>query len=237
MLRMSHAFQYIRCDKNWQSRRYTMNKLIFALTISFFAVAMADATEQDTVNRCATIVTQFQQMPEKAIPRDVLRKAKGLAIMSVVKAGFIFSAKGGQGVVIARTARGWSGPSFIATGGGGWGLQAGAQVTDFVIVLNTDAAVEAFSRGGNVTIGVDLSASAGPVGRTASGAVLPTAAVYTYSRSKGLFVGVSLEGAVIGTQRQSNFNYYGGPVRADSILTGVAKPPPGAAVLRRALAR
>src|ERR1044071_6460663 len=155
-----------------------MKRLVFVLTISLFAVAMVDATEQDTVNRCAAIITQFQQMPEKAIPRDVLRKAKGLAIMSVVKAGFIFSAKGGQGVVIARTRHGWSGPSFIATGGGGWGLQAGAQVTDFVIVLNTDAAVKAFSRGGNVTIGVDLSAAAGPVGRTAAGAVMPTAAVY-----------------------------------------------------------
>ena len=212
-----------------------MTKLFFVLATLCLAVAMADATEQDTVTRCATIISEFQQMPEKAIPRDVLRGAKGLAILSVVKAGFIFSAKGGQGVVIARTPHGWSGPSFIATGGGGWGLQVGAQVTDFVIVLNTDAAVQAFSRGGNVTLGVDLSAAAGPVGRTASGAVLPTAAVYTYSRSKGLFVGVSLEGAVIGTQRQSNFNYYGKPVRADSILSGVTKPPPGAAALRRAL--
>ena len=212
-----------------------MKELFFVLVMSSLAVAIADATEQDTVNRCAAIISQFQQMPEKAIPRDVFRRAKGLAIMSVIKAGFIFSGKGGQGVMIARTPRGWSGPSFIATGGGGWGLQAGAEVTDFVIVLNSDAAVQAFSRGGNVTIGVDLSAAAGPVGRTAAGAVMPTAAVYTYSRSKGLFVGVSLEGAVIGTQRQSNFNYYERLVRADSILTGVIKPPPGAAALRRAL--
>ena len=212
-----------------------MKKLFLLLAMSSLAVAVADAAEQDTVNRCAAIISQFQQMPEKAIPRDVLRRAKGLAIMSVVKAGFIFSAKGGQGVVVARTPHGWSGPSFIATGGGGWGLQAGAQITDFVIVLNTDAAVQAFSRGGNVTVGVDLSAAAGPVGRTAAGAVMPTAAVYTYSRSKGLFVGVSLEGAVIGTQRQSNFNYYEKLVRADSILSGVTKPPPGAAALRRVL--
>jgi lipid-binding SYLF domain-containing protein len=212
-----------------------MKKCFSIFTMCCLGVAMAHATEQDTVNRCAAIISQFQQMPEKAIPRDVLRQAKGLAIMSVVKAGFIFSAKGGQGVVVARTPHGWSGPSFIATGGGGWGLQAGAQITDFVIVLNTDAAVRAFSRGGNVTIGVDLSAAAGPVGRTAAGAVMPTAAVYTYSRSKGLFVGVSLEGAVIGTQRQSNFNYYERLVRADSILSGVIKPAPGAAALRRAL--
>jgi len=212
-----------------------MKKLFFVLAMSSLPLAMANAVEQDTVNRCATIIREFQQMPEKAIPRDVLRHAKGLAIMSVVKAGFIFSAKGGQGVVIARTLHGWSGPSFIATGGGGWGLQAGAQVTDFVIVLNNEAALQAFSRGGNVTIGADVSAAAGPVGRTVSGAVTPTAAVYTYSRSKGLFAGVSLEGAVIGTQRQSNFHYYGRPVRADSILSGIIKPPPGAAALRRAL--
>jgi lipid-binding SYLF domain-containing protein len=216
-------------------QKYPMKKLFIVLAMSLLAAAVAHATEQDTVDRCAAIISQFQQMPEKAIPRDVLRNAKGLAIMSVVKAGFIFSAKGGQGVVVARTPRGWSGPSFIATGGGGWGLQAGAQITDFVIVLNNEAAVQAFSRGGNVTIGVDLSAAAGPVGRTAAGAVMPTAAVYTYSRSKGLFVGVSLEGAVIGTQRQSNFNYYERLVRADSILSGLTKPPPGAAPLRRAL--
>ena len=162
-----------------------MKKLFFGLVMLSLALVMADAAEQDTVNRCATIIDQFQQMPEKAIPRDVLRHAKGLAVMSVVKAAFIFSAKGGQGVVVARTPHGWSGPSFIATGGGGWGLQAGAEVTDFVIVLNNDAAVQAFSRGGNVTIGADVSAAAGPVGRTAAGAVMPTAAVYTYSRSKG----------------------------------------------------
>jgi lipid-binding SYLF domain-containing protein len=212
-----------------------MKKLFFILAMLSPALVIADAAEQDTVNRCASIIREFQHLPEKAIPRDVLRHARGLAIMSVVKAGFIFSAKGGQGVVVARTPHGWSGPSFIATGGGGWGLQAGAQVTDFVIVLNSDAAVQAFSRGGNVTIGADVSAAAGPIGRTASGALMPTAAVYTYSRSKGLFLGVSLEGAVIGTQRESNFRYYGRPVRADSILSGTTKPPPGAAPLRRAL--
>ena len=126
-----------------------MKKLFFVLAMSSFAVVMADAAEQDTVNHCAEIIHQFQQMPEQAIPRDVLRHARGLAIMSVVKAGFIFSAKGGQGVAVARTPYAWSGPSFIATGGGGWGLQAGVEVTDFVIVLNNDAAVQAFSRGGN----------------------------------------------------------------------------------------
>ena len=201
------------------------------------ALTKAGAAEQDTVNHCAAIIREFRQIPERAIPRDVLRHARGLAIMSVFKAGFIFSGKGGQGVVVARTRHGWSGPSFIATGGAGWGLQIGAQVTDFVIVLNNDAAVRAFSRGGNVTIGGDVSAAAGPVGRTAEGAVTPAAAVYTYSKSKGLFAGVSLEGAVIGRQRDSNFRYYGRPVRADEILSGITPPPPGAAPLHHALGR
>jgi lipid-binding SYLF domain-containing protein len=214
-----------------------MKKLLSILAVLSLSFVTAGATEQDTVNRCASIIRDFRQMPERGIPRDVLRHSKGLAIMTVVKAGFIFSGKGGQGVVVARIDHGWSGPSFIATGGAGWGLQIGAQVTDFVIVLNNDRAVSAFSRGGNVTIGADLSAAAGPVGRTAAGAIAPTAAVYTYSRSKGLFAGVSLEGAVIGTQRDSNFRYYGRPVRADEILSGLTAPPPGAAPLRRALGR
>src|SRR5438876_10872679 len=212
-----------------------MKKILLFLAILSLALTKAGAAEQDTVNHCAAIIREFRQIPERAIPRDVLGHARGLAIMSVFKAGFIFSGKGGQGVVVTRTRHGWSGPSFIATGGAGWGLQIGAQVTDFVIVLNNDAAVRAFSRGRNVTIGADVSAAAGPVGRTASGAVAPTAAVYTYSRSKGLFAGVSLEGAVIGRQRDSNFRYYGRPVRADEILSGVTAPPPGAAPLRRAL--
>jgi SH3 domain-containing YSC84-like protein 1 len=214
-----------------------MKKLLIILAILSLALVNAGATEQDTVNRCAEIIRDFRQMRERAIPRDVLRHARGLAIMTVFKAGFIFSGKGGQGVVVARTRHGWTGPSFIATGGAGWGLQIGAQVTDFVIVLNNDAATRAFSRGGNVTIGGDVSAAAGPVGRTAEGAVTPVAAVYTYSKSKGLFAGVSLEGAVIGTQRESNFRYYGRPVRADEILSGMTPPPPGAAPLRRALGR
>jgi SH3 domain-containing YSC84-like protein 1 len=214
-----------------------MKDLLFILAILCLSLVKAGATEQDTVNHCAAIIGEFRQMPERAIPRDVLRHARGLAILSVFKAGFIFSGKGGRGVVAARTPHGWSGPSFIATGGAGWGLQAGAQVTDFVIVLNADDAVRAFSRGGNVTIGADVSAAAGPVGRTASGAITPIAAVYTYSKSKGLFAGASLEGAVIGTQRESNFRYYGGPVRADEILSGITPPPPGAAPLRQALGR
>jgi lipid-binding SYLF domain-containing protein len=167
----------------------------------------------------------------------VLRNAKGLAIITVVKAGFIFSGKAGHGVVVARTGHGWSGPSFVATGGAGFGLQAGAQSTDFIFVLNNNDAVRAFSRDGNVTLGVDASVAAGPLGRNAEAAVTPTAAIYTYSRSKGLFAGVSAEGAVIATQKDENGHYYRRPVRAIDILRGRVAPPPGAAHLRAALSR
>ncbi len=161
-------------------------------------------------------------MPEKGIPPRILRNARGLAIISVVKAGLIFSGKAGEGVVVARTGHGWSGPSFIGTGGAGWGPQIGAQVTDFVIVLNNESAVRAFSKGGNVTLGADASVAAGPVGRAAEADVTPRAAIYTYSKTKGLFIGVSLEGAVIGTRKGANEHYYGRPVSAYDICMGVS---------------
>ena len=176
-------------------------------------------------------------MPEKGIPGAILRDAKGLAIITVVKVGFGISGKGGQGIVIARTDEGWSGPSFIGTGGAGWGAQIGAQITDFVFVLNTNRAVRAFSKDGNVTIGADASAAAGPVGRDAHVGVTPTAAIYTYSRSKGLFAGASLEGAVFATQKTANERYYGRPVGALDILSGAVTPPRKARVLNAALGR
>jgi lipid-binding SYLF domain-containing protein len=213
-----------------------MKKLFSLIIISSLAlIASGYADEQETVDHCAGIIRDFRHMQEQRIPRNVLRNAKGLAIMTVVKAGFIFSGKAGHGVVVARTGHGWSGPSFIGTGGAGWGLQIGAQATDFVFVLNNNAAVRAFSRDGNVTLGADASVAAGPVGRTAEGAITPKAAIYTYSRSKGLFAGVSLEGAIIGTQKDENARYYRQPVRAIDILTGRVASPPGAARLRAAL--
>ena len=214
-----------------------MKKLFSILTILSLSFTAASAREQDVVDRSATIVSEFRQMPEKGIPSRILRHARGLAIISVVKAGFIFSGKAGDGVVAARTAHGWSGPSFIGTGGAGWGLQIGAEVTDFVIVLNNDAAVRAFSKGGNVTLGADASVAVGPVGRAAEADVTPKAAVYTYSKSKGLFAGVSLEGAVLGTRKEANARYYGRPVNAGDILHGRIAAPAGAARLRNALGR
>ena len=214
-----------------------MRRFLPILILFCLPLAVATGTEQDTVERSAVTIREFRHMPEKGIPPRILRRAQGLAIISVVKAGFIFSGKAGEGVVVARTGRGWSGPSFIGTGGAGWGPQIGAQVTDFVIVLNSERAVRAFSKGGNVTLGADASVAAGPVGRAAEADVTPRAAIYTYSKSKGLFIGASLEGAVIGTRNGANERYYGHPVNPSDILHGRVPAPAGAANLRAALGR
>ncbi len=213
-----------------------MNKTAFvALACLTLTSLPAFATEQETVNHCAKIIRDFREMPESSIPQSVLRHSKGLAIITVIKAGFVFSGKAGHGVVVARTRHGWSGPSFISQGGAGWGLQIGAEATDFIFVLNTDAAVRAFSKKNNVTLGADASVAAGPVGRDAHAAVTPTAAIYTYSRTKGLFAGAAVEGAVLGTNKKENDRYYGHPVYAAQILRGDTPAPGGAHVLQRAL--
>jgi lipid-binding SYLF domain-containing protein len=192
---------------------------------------------QDEVDQATTIIERFQAVPEKAIPAAVLKDAQGLAIMTVIKAGFVLSGRGGKGVVVARTKNGWSGPSAIGTGGAGFGFQIGAEVTEFVIILNTDAAVQAFSQDANVALGGSLSVAAGPIGRSVEAGVMPVAAVYTYSQSQGLFAGIALEGTVIGVRNDANAAYYGRAVTPEDILSGKIRPPTGADRLRKVLAK
>jgi SH3 domain-containing YSC84-like protein 1 len=210
---------------------------VLACSVVWLGVSPVYASMQGDVDQAATVIERFQAVPEKAIPQAVIKDARGLAIMTVIKAGFGFSGRGGKGVVVARTANGWSGPSAIGTGGAGFGLQIGAQVTEFVMILNTDAAVQAFSRDVNVTLGGDISVAAGPIGRNAEAAITPIAAIYTYSRSQGLFAGVSLEGTVIGTRNDANAEYYGRRVTPEEILSGKVPPPSGATRLVQVLTR
>lgn len=218
-----------------------MKKNLFLFIAVIFAACLAAASAyanyQDDVDQAVTIIQSFQKIPEQAIPTAVLRDARGLAILTVTKAGFIFSGRGGKGIVIARTGKGWSGPSAIGTGGVGFGFQAGAQVSEVVIVLNTPAAVEAFSHGGNFTLGGNLSITAGPVGRDAEAKVGLQSVMYSYSRSQGLFGGLSVEGTVIATRNEDNAAYYGKPVSAVDILSGKVAPPAGARKLQEALKR
>jgi lipid-binding SYLF domain-containing protein len=110
-------------------------------------------------------------------------------------------------------------------------------VTEFVIILNTDAAVQAFSQDANVALGGSLSVAAGPIGRSVEAGVMPVAAVYTYSQSQGLFAGIALEGTVIGVRNDANAAYYGRAVTPEDILSGKIRPPAGADRLRKVLAK
>jgi SH3 domain-containing YSC84-like protein 1 len=197
----------------------------------------AYADLQDDVDQAVSIIERFEEIPEKAIPPTVLRDAKGIAIITVTKAGFIVSGRGGTGVIVARTDKGWSGPSAIGAGGIGVGFQAGVQVSEYVIILNTQEAVNAFLKGSNITLGANLSAAVGPIGRSAEAGVAPQAAIYTYSRSQGIFAGVSLEGTVIATRYEANEQYYGKPVFPADILSGAVPPPEGAKKLVEVLSK
>jgi len=218
-----------------------MTRKIFLISAVVFAswlvAGRVHANYQDDVDQAVAIIESFQKIPEQAIPSAVLRNARGLAIMTVTKAGFVVSGRGGKGIVIARTGKGWSGPSAIGTGGMGFGFQAGAQVSEIVIVLNTPAAVEAFTRDGDVTLGGNLSITAGPIGRDAEARVGLQSVMYSYSRSSGVFGGLSVEGTVVATRNQDNAAYYGKPVQAKDILAGKVPAPKGASKLRQILSK
>jgi lipid-binding SYLF domain-containing protein len=215
-------------------------RITFILTIAFtlcLGTSALQAAVEDDIDRGVSIIERFQEIPETAIPPAVLRDAKGLAILTMTKAGFIVSGRGGPGIVVARTPTGWSGPAAIGTGGLGVGFQAGVQVSEYVIILNTQEAVNAFSKGTNFTLGGNLSAAIGPIGRSAEAGVLPQAAIYTYSRSQGIFAGVSLEGTIIMTRYEANEEYYGKPVYPSEILAGDVKPPASAQKLLDVLSK
>lgn len=158
----------------------------------------------------------------------------------MLKAGFLGSGRIGSGIVVARLSDGsWSAPSAIATAGGGFGGQIGFELTDFVFILNDYAAVRTFSQAASVTLGGNVSIAAGPVGRNAEAAgaasLKGVAGIFAYSKTKGLFAGVSLEGSILIERRDANEKMYGGRITARQVLEGGVRPPPGADPLMRVL--
>ncbi|KAJ7169511.1 hypothetical protein C8R46DRAFT_1089026 [Mycena filopes] len=175
------------------------------------------------------------------IPREVLENARGFAIFTIFKAGFLFSARAGTGIVIAKLADGtWSSPSAIGTAGLGVGGQLGAEMTDFLIVLNSRAAVKSFMASGSLTLGGNMSLAIGPLGRNgeAIGALNTSgkmAAMYSYSKTRGLFGGLSIEGSVIVERQDANVQAYGSKVTSKLLLGGAVPPPPWASALIKTL--
>lgn len=196
----------------------SMNKLWMSVLASMMVLvsfgAVAGPSEDEKLQDVSAVLQDFVNIPENAIPPALLEQAYGIAIIpSVVKVGFILGGRRGTGVVSVRTKNGkWSNPSFISLTGGSIGWQIGASSTDIILIFKSRRSVERIA-GGDFTLGGDASVAAGPVGRSVSAStnIDFSAEVYSYSRSRGLFAGVSLEGAALNTRKQQNAAFYSKP--------------------------
>ncbi|ETI33883.1 hypothetical protein F441_19306 [Phytophthora nicotianae CJ01A1] len=169
---------------------------------------------------------------DKAIPAEMIQNAAGLAFLTVVKAGLIWTGKMGTGVVIARLEDGsWSPPSGIGTAGIGFGAEIGGEIVDFLIVLGSPSAVKTFKKGTQISVGAGLDLAVGPVGRAAGASVNAggggVSGNYTYSHAKGAFAGVGLHGSTFMVRGEMNSQFYGRKVTPYEILSGQVAPPPG----------
>jgi SH3 domain-containing YSC84-like protein 1 len=196
--------------------------------------------ENEIKNATVMIQRMSSQKGEERIPADMLEIAKGVAFLTVVKIGMMFTGKYGTGLVVSRLPDGsWSAPSAITVSGFGWGLQFGGEITDVMLVLATESAVEAFKSRGQMSIGAELGVSAGPYGRAVESDITAgnkgAAHAFSYAHSQGLFIGASLEACVIGQRRDVNRVFYGQRVKAGDLLGGKHPRPRGAEVLYKAL--
>ncbi len=196
--------------------------LLFGLvaTPRVAAAGQARSEEAATVERAEGVVSEIMAIPAKRIPADLLAKSYGVAIVpNVIKIGFIAGVRRGHGVLLVRDKDGdWNLPQFITLTGGSIGWQVGAQATDVILVFKSAKSVDNI-RNGKFTIGVDAAAAAGPVGRNAAAATdaQMQAEVLSYSRSRGLFAGVSLDGSAIEMNAQDGRDFYGDGTRVRAV--------------------
>jgi lipid-binding SYLF domain-containing protein len=215
----------------------TRLKLLAAAALAGLLSATAGAnTAQDArMNDAISVVREFTEIPEQAIPGTLLRNAEAIAVIpGMIKAGFVVGGRWGQGVLLVRQDDGsWSSPGFIKLGGGSLGWQIGVQSTDIILVFKDRRSISNIYTS-KLTLGGDASAAAGPVGRQTSAATdeLFRAEIYSYARSRGLFLGVSLEGSWLGMDHAANEAYYGSGIAAEQILSnGISSAPLNAARL------
>ena len=193
----------------------------------------------DRINNSAGVFHEIMSTPDKGIPEELLESAKCIAIIPAEKK-FALVAGGdyGKGLVICRTAQGWSAPLFLAIGGGSVGLQIGGSSTDIVMVFRNRRGLDSLLSD-KFKIGADATAAAGPVGRHADAAtdVKMNAEILTWSRSRGAFAGISLEGAIVQPDRSGNEAMYGANARPQDIVNGSVKVPKAAEGLVSEVAR
>ncbi|NBR46067.1 MAG: hypothetical protein EBT68_02980 [Verrucomicrobia bacterium] len=203
--------------------------LLAALILATPLPASAVSSMEERIDKTIDILEQYGKAQGDSIPREVFHEAKGLVVMWIIKAGFIVAGEGGDGLVVIRKGKKWSHPSAISAAGAGVGFQAGGSSQDYVLLLNTEGAVEQFSKKGNYTSSAEVEGTAGPTGRELSaGVATVNAPVYTYSFTKGLFGGVSLSGLGYGSADDTNENFYGEKLTPKEILEGKVKKTPSA---------
>ena len=208
-----------------------MRKIAFSLLsialLSAWAAAQDRGAQLDRLDSSRIILNEVMTAPDRGIPDWIMTSAKCIAIIpSNLKVGFVFGANYGKGVATCRTEHGWSAPAFFRMTGGSFGFQAGGQATDLVMVIRTDEGMQRLLTS-KFKLGADASAAAGPVGRDAQGMTDLTlrAQVLTYSRARGLFAGVSINGAVIRQDKNDTRAFYGKMIPFRSILNGQTEPP------------
>jgi lipid-binding SYLF domain-containing protein len=214
--------------------------LIFA-TIVLSAGSIAGASDRqndnDRMQRAAQVFKEIMDTPDKGIPHDLLDSAKCIAIIpGDKKFAFIFGGSYGRGVVTCRTAHGWSAPMFLAVEGGSVGYQIGGSSTDLIMLFMNDHALHSLLSD-KFKLGADASVAAGPVGRSAAAGtdLKLTAEILSYSRSKGIFAGVSLDGAVVQADKSGDQAQYGDDVTIHQILDGEIRVPSSGRPLIREL--
>jgi lipid-binding SYLF domain-containing protein len=219
------------------STRKQIPYALFSVILAAAAIvntAHAGAREEGRLLTATEVLEEVQAMPDQQIPDALLSRAYGIAVIpDVTKVAFIFGGRHGNGVLVVRdklTAP-WSNPVFVALTGGSWGLQAGAQSSDIILVFTSKTGIEGIA-GGKLTLGADASVATGPVGRQGSAATDMSfnAEIYSYARTRGLFGGIALDGSVISIDRSANGSLYGkSGVTATEIFSGQAPAAPATA--------
>jgi lipid-binding SYLF domain-containing protein len=183
--------------------------------------ALAQSVEDARLVTATQVLDQLRSTPDQNVPTWLLDRAYGVAVIpDVIKGAFIFGGRHGSGVMVARDKAGrFSNPVFVSLTGGSVGWQIGAQSADIVLIFATSKSLENFARG-DFTLGVTASAAAGPVGRSGEAAAGISSEVYAYSRARGLFAGIALDGTALVFDRKANRNFYGHDVTTEDIIGG-----------------
>jgi lipid-binding SYLF domain-containing protein len=203
--------------------------LCFMLPLGAFA-ASSQEDLQDRIDAAKIVLNQIMDTPDNSIPLNILEQATCVGVVpGMMKGAFIWGAQYGQGVVTCRTGHGWSGPVFIRMAGGSFGFQIGGQSTDLVLVAVNDRGFQDLLKSKFKT-GGDASAAAGPVGRSGQASTdwKMGAELLSYSRNKGLFAGIDLDGTSVSQNKEDTELYYGAPHSFESILHGNVPVPAGA---------